>query len=213
HVEFLLLLLIVLALLCGGSRVGCVREARNSVTRQPKHRPFVHWLRVESAIKLYRRFVPIEHSPFHPAAAPVPRNFRKLNEQCAPITFAALFRFHEQVFEVKPRPPQPGGKIVKVNCEPNRRFSLENNEDFRGRSFPKQSIDKLLLCRGHLVWRTLIRRQIPNQFQDDWHVFHASRTNLEFVRRLHSASDCRARPTQFRPSANISVFTPMPMRK
>src|SRR5207249_4473429 len=135
---------------------------RRSSDLQSEHGPFVHRLCAERAIKFYSRFIPIEHSPFHPAAAPVPRNFRKLNEQCAPITFAALFRLHEQIFEVKPWSPQPGGKIIKENSEPDRRLSLKREKDFRGRSFPEQNIDKLFLCRGHVVRCALIRRQIAN---------------------------------------------------
>src|SRR4029434_4060644 len=115
----------------------CVAEPRDRVTRHPKHRPFVHWLCAERAIKLYRRLVPIEHSPLHPAAAPVPRNFRKLNEQPASVAFATLFRLNKQVLEVKSRSPQPGRKIVKENCEPDRRLSLECNQEFCRRPFPE----------------------------------------------------------------------------
>src|SRR4029077_18627220 len=142
----------------------------DAVARQPEHGPFMQLLCPHRPIKLYPRFVPIEHSPFHPTAAPLPRNFRKLNEQCAPVTFAAQVRFHEQIFEVKPRPPKPGGKIMKVNCEPNWRLPFKREEHFRSRPFPEQYIDKLFLCSGHFVWCTLIGRQIANQFKNDWHI-------------------------------------------
>src|SRR5262249_29256979 len=154
-----------------------------------EHCPFVHWLRAERTIKLNGRLVPIEHSPFHPAAAAVPRDFRKLDEQCAPITFAPLFWFYEQVFQVKPRPPKPGGKIIKENCEPNGRFSFKRKKHLRSRPFPEQHIDELLLCRGHLIRCTLVRRQIANQLQNDWHVFHAGRTNSKIIALRHYAAD------------------------
>ncbi len=148
-----------------------IRESRNFIARQAKHSPFVHRFCAERAIKLYRRFIPIEHGPFHPAASPIPCDFRKLDEQCAPITFAALFRFHEQVFEVKPGSPEPGGKIIKVNCKPDWRLPFKREEHFCGRPFPEQNIDKLFL-------------------QNDRHIFYVRRTNLEIFNCFHTDGDC-----------------------
>src|SRR5882724_3283722 len=145
----------------------------------------MHWLGAERAIKLYRRFVPIKHSPFHSATLSVTRDLRKLDQQRASIAFAALIRIHEQVFEVKPGSSKPGGKIIKVNCEPNRRFPFKREKNFRRRTFPEQNIDKLLLGRSHFVWRALVRGQITNQLQNDRHILQARRTNLEFGRSLH----------------------------
>src|ERR1044072_9076900 len=145
----------------------------------------MHWLGAERAIKLYRRFVPIKHSPFHSPAFSVPRDLRKLDQQRASIAFAALIRIHEQVLELKPGSSKPGGKIIKVNCEPNRRFSFKREKNFRRRTFPEQDIGKLLLRRCHLVWRALVPGQITNQLQNDRHILQARRTNLEFGRSLH----------------------------
>src|SRR5260370_6881126 len=93
----------------------------------------MHRRGAKRAIKLDRRFIPIEHGPFHPAAAAITRNLRKLDEQCTTITFATPIRLHEQIFKVKPGPPKPRGKIVKVNSEPDCRFSFkpEKNSDTR----------------------------------------------------------------------------------
>src|SRR5207249_9358931 len=98
----------------------------------------MHRLRPERAIKLDRWLVPIEHSPFHPAAAAVPRDLCQLNKQRATVSFAAVLRLHEQIFEIKPDSPQPCGKIVKVNCEPDRRFPFERKKHFRRWFFTEQ---------------------------------------------------------------------------
>src|SRR5207249_6829386 len=79
----LLLLLIDLIRLC---------EASNPVTRQSEHGPFVHWFGAKRSIKFDGWFVPIEHSPFHPAAVPLAGDFRKLDEQCTSVAFAAIFQ-------------------------------------------------------------------------------------------------------------------------
>src|SRR6266536_6408293 len=97
----------------------------------------MHWFGAERAIKLDRRFVPIEHRPFQSPALSVPRDLRKLDQQCASIAFAALVRLHEQVFEVKAGSSQPGRKIIKENCKPNRRLSFKREKNLRGRPFPE----------------------------------------------------------------------------
>src|SRR5580765_7451433 len=97
----------------------------------------MHWLGAERAIKFDRWLVPIEHSPFQSPALSIPRDLRKLDQQRASTAFAALVRLHEQVFEVKPGSSKPGGKIIKVNCEPNRRFSFERQKNLRRRPFPE----------------------------------------------------------------------------
>ena len=74
---------------------------------------------------------------------------------------------------------------MKENCETDWRFSFKREKHFRRRPFPEQNIDKLFFRRGDFVRRALIRRQIANQFQDDWHIFHARRTNLEISKLLH----------------------------
>ena len=114
-----------------------LRESGDPIARQSEHGPFLHRLCPERAIKLDRRFIPIEHSPFHPAAAALQRNLGKIDKQCAAITFSASLWLDEQVFEIKARSPEPRGKVVKENCEANRRFSLKRKKNFRSWSFPK----------------------------------------------------------------------------
>src|SRR2546427_6308159 len=113
-----------------------LRKLRDPITRQPEYGPFLHRFCAQSAIKLDRRFVPIEHSPFHPAAAALQRNLGKIDKQCAAITFSASLWLDEQVFEIKARSREPRGKVVKENCEANRRFSLKRKKNFRSWSFP-----------------------------------------------------------------------------
>src|SRR4029079_11347130 len=85
-----------------------VRQAGDLIASQSKHGPFMHRLRSERAIKFDRRFIPIEHSPFHSPAAAITRNLCKLYKQGATITFPALVRLHEQIFKIKSGPPEPG---------------------------------------------------------------------------------------------------------
>jgi hypothetical protein len=68
-------------------------------------------------------------------------------------------------------------------------LSFKREEHFRRRPFPKQNIDKLFLCHGHLVWRALVRRQVANQLQNNRHVFHVCRTNSKIIAPRHSAAD------------------------
>src|SRR6266404_9307878 len=83
-----------------------LRQSCNPVARQPEYGPFVHRLCAKRTIKLDGRLVPIEHSPFHPAAAAITRNLRKLDKQRPTAPFPALLRFHEQIFQIEPRPPK-----------------------------------------------------------------------------------------------------------
>ena len=62
----------------------------------------MHRCCAKCAIEFDRRLVPIEHCPFHSATPAITRNLRKLYKQRATITFAALLRLNEQIFEVKP---------------------------------------------------------------------------------------------------------------
>ena len=65
--------------------------------------------------------------------AKIARDLRKLDKQCATIAFAALLRLHEQIFEIKAGSPEPCGKIMKENCEPDWRFSFKREKHFRRR--------------------------------------------------------------------------------
>src|SRR5439155_22513784 len=116
----------------------------------------MHRLRPERAIKLDRWLVPIEHSPFHPAAAAVPRDLCQLNKQRATVSFAAVLRLHEQIFKIKPGSPQPCGKIVKVNCEPDRRVSFKCEMHISSGFDIERNINKLFFGRGGLVPRVTI---------------------------------------------------------
>src|SRR4029077_12462371 len=108
--------------------------------------------------------------------ASIARNLRKLYKQTTTITFTALLRLHEQIFEIKSRSPKPRGKIVKVNCKPDRRFLFKSEQNFRHRPFTEQNINQLFLSRDDLVRRALIRRQIANELQNDRHILYACRT-------------------------------------
>ena len=48
--------------------------------------------------------------------------------------------------------------------------------------------------------------QISNQFQDDWHIFHACRTNLEFLWRLHLVQIVHDVRTDATSAAHISAY-------
>src|SRR5207249_3015031 len=112
-----------------------LREPGDPIRRQAEYGPLIHRFCTESAIKLDRRFVPIEHRPFHSTAAAITGDPGKIDKQSAPVTPATLLRLHEQVFEIKPGPTKPGGKIVKENGEPNWRVFLERKQNLGGGSF------------------------------------------------------------------------------
>src|SRR6266568_6548051 len=92
-----------------------VRELPDLLAGQSKYCPLVHRLCAKGAIEFDRRLVPIEHRPFHPAAAPITCDLRQLDKQRATVAFAALLRLNEQIFEIKSRPSEPRGKIVEIN--------------------------------------------------------------------------------------------------
>src|ERR1019366_8858657 len=129
------------------------REFRDAVTGQSKNRPFIHRFRTELPVELNSGIVPIEHRPFHAAAAAFACDFCRMNEQCATVTFAAHLRFHEQIFEIKTRATKPGGKVVKENGEANCGVFFEYEHNFSGRSWAEQNLDKLFLGCGHFVRR------------------------------------------------------------
>src|SRR4029077_10172155 len=90
----------------------------DSLTCQSKYSPFIQRLSAERAIKLDRRFIPIEDGPFHPPAGPIARDLCKIDKQCPAITFATLLRFHEEICEIKSGSPKPRGEIAKENSKP-----------------------------------------------------------------------------------------------
>src|SRR5206468_12162811 len=128
--------------------------------------------------------------PIPSTAATITRDLRKLYKQRATITFAALLKLDEQIFEIKARPSQPSGKIMEENCESDWRFSFKREENFRGRPLSEQNINKLFFGRSNFAWRMFIHSQIANELQDDRHVFHSRRTNVDIFRSLHPGADC-----------------------
>ena len=77
---------------------------------------------------------------------------------------------------------------MEENCKSDGQLSLKRKENFRRWPFAKQNINELFFSRRNLVRRSLVRSQIPNQFQDNGHVLHSRWTNLEIFRRFHFAS-------------------------
>jgi len=153
----------------------------------------MHRCCAKCAIEFDRRFIPIEHSPFHPAAAAIARDLRKLDKQGATITFATLLWLHEQIFQIEPRPSEPRGEIIKENGKPDRCIAFKRKKHFCRRPFTEQNIDQLFFRCSDFVWRALIRSQIANELQNDWHVRDPSRTDLEIFNSVHLDTDCRRR--------------------
>src|SRR5439155_3734635 len=114
-----------------------LRQPGDPITRYSEYRPFIHRCRTKLAIKLDRRVIPLEDSPFHPPATAIAGHLGKIDKQRAAITFAALLRFHEQIFEIKSGSPKPGGEIVKEDCEPDRGFSFKREKNFCNGFFAK----------------------------------------------------------------------------
>jgi len=77
---------------------------------------------------------------------------------------------------------------MEENCKPHSRFAFKRKKHFRRRPFSEQNIDQLFFGRRDFIWRSLVRSQIPNQLQDNGHVFQSRWTNLEIFRRFHFAS-------------------------
>lgn len=140
--------------------------------------------------------IPIEHGPLHPAATALARDPGKVNEQRAAIAFAAHFRFHKQVFEIKPGPAEPGGEIVEEDGETDRGFVFESEQHFRAGLFTEQNVDQLFLRCGHIIGGPFISGKIDNQLKNERHVFNSCRPDLEFLRCFVHLSQILAKKTR-----------------
>src|SRR2546430_1274990 len=108
-----------------------VSQFRNPILGQSKYGPVIHRSRTKLAIKFNCRFVPIEHRPFHAAAAAFARNFGQVYKQRATVTFSAHLWFDKQILEIQARATKPGRKIVKKDRETDRNLLLKSKQDFR----------------------------------------------------------------------------------
>src|SRR5437763_1876738 len=144
----------------------------------------MHGLGSQFPVKLNRWFVPIENSPFHSATAAFARDFGEIDQQRLSMSFAPMFRLHEQVFEVQPGPAQPGREVMKKDGESDCRLPLERQSNLRRRLLTEKNLQQAFLRSNDIVRGAFISGQVPNQLQDQRHISGTGRSNAEWVLRF-----------------------------
>src|SRR5213078_4823885 len=89
----------------------------------------------------------------------------------AAVTFAAMFRLNEQIFEIETRSTKPGGKVMKEDRKPDGGCVFKREQNFRGRFLAEQNFRE-----------TFFSRDRADQFKNDWNVALGGRSNFETVR-------------------------------
>src|SRR2546423_15033717 len=126
-----------------------------------------------------------------------------MDQQSTTVTTTAHFRFHKQIFQIKPGATEPGGEVKKINREPNRFGIFKCDHHFRRRRRPKKHFMQTFLCGDYVIRRTLVGREIANQLQNDWDVREGGVTNFK-ISFVHFFKSERARlSVEVRKMSNI----------
>src|SRR5258705_9054234 len=112
--------------------LSCSREPRDVVAGEPEDRSLVHRFRVEAAVELYRRLVPIEDRPLHAAAVPLHGDLREIRQERAANAAAAELGYDEEIFKIQSATAQKRRVIVKPHGKADR-FSADTGDYGFGR--------------------------------------------------------------------------------
>src|SRR5262245_53640247 len=141
-------------------------ETAEGFSGQPREHPLFRGLSTEPPIKAERLFVPVEHRPLHPPAAAPPRDPRQLAEERTAGAVSALFREHEEIFQVERRATHERRVREEIEGEPDGLATPTADDRFEVAAPAKAVAPDLACCRDRLVGQALVLGEPADQLED-----------------------------------------------
>src|SRR6185437_14560804 len=135
--------------------------------------------RTERPVKPDRLFVPVEHRPFEPAAAPLHREAGKVDQKGAAVAPATEVGLDEQVLQVEPAPPQECREIVKKKGKRHRIRAVPAKNNLSGRSSAKECRVEIGLRGYAQIGKFFVIGEPANHCVDSPYVLAAGGANVE----------------------------------